>query len=471
MTLGSFINPLQQREAQLVDRSYPTIDTSNMNNRLLDTISNLPQLQAQGRKLAQQQQIQEGVSQIYSQPNLSTSQRLQQVGDVYGRAGAGAEALAANTAYEDQKDKDLKQKIETFTAVGKLLGNVYQSSLQESPDDKEEAIKKVNNLLDGLIKSGIGKDVEDALRGMAQSGYELSLSNDNERDLRVVDNQDGTQSIVDIAKYLPKNKSSIVIEGSATGVETLAQAKAKAQMRSEIALNQTEQELAMKQISNQIEKRQETVVDSLKKTIDSDKASLQKIDQALISLSQPDNPISVSLIPLQAVKVFEKDRTSDADVARATNQSYRGALNRFVSGRLQGKLADSDRADYGRMFKAMQVGMRFSKNRNQLLLAGDSTGLDDIMGDITPSGKDNVVTNFQSFSDPAFIKMKETGILDKLSNYGMSFAIQGNLYRFDNGRLQKLDDSATPKEQPSSKNQNNNGIKIGNKVFNLPNRR
>jgi bacterioferritin (cytochrome b1) len=239
MTLGSFINPLQQREAQLVDRSYPTIDTSNMNNRLLDTISNLPQLQAQGRKLAQQQQIQEGVSQIYSQPNLSTSQRLQQVGDVYGRAGAGAEALAANTAYEDQKDKDLKQKIETFTAVGKLLGNVYQSSLQESPDDKEEAIKKVNNLLDGLIKSGIGKDVEDALRGMAQSGYEFSLSNDNERDLRVVDNQDGTQSIVDIAKYLPKNKSSIVIEGSATGVETLAQAKAKAQMRSEIALNQT----------------------------------------------------------------------------------------------------------------------------------------------------------------------------------------------------------------------------------------
>lgn len=472
MTLGSFINPIQQREAQLVDRSYPTIDTSNMNNRLLDTISNLPQLQAQGRKLAQQQQIEEGVSQIYSQPNLSTSQRLQQVGDVYGRAGAGAEALAANTAYEDQKDKDLKQKIETFTAVGKLLSNVYQSSLQESPDDKESAIKKTNNILNGLIKSGIGKDVEDALRGMAQSGYEFSLSNDNKRDLTVVDNQDGTRSIVDIAMYLPKNKSSIVIEGSATGVETFEQAKAKAQMRSDIALNQTKQELALKEAAEITKNRRETVVDNLKKKIQSYEDDLINIDKALITVANAgDNPISASVLPVATARLFQNDRLSDRDVAIVTDQSYLGRLNQGVDMALHGTRGEKNKSDFAKIIKAFQVATRFVKNKNQLLLAGNLNGLDDVVASLTPSGKERTVTNFESFSDPAFLTMSENGILNGISKMGMSFAIQGNLYRFDNGRLQKLDDSATPKEQPSSKNQNNNGVKIGNKVFNLPNRR
>lgn len=476
MTLGNFINPVLQRQAQLVDRQYPMIDTSNMNDRLLDTISNIPQLQAQGRKLAQQQQIQQGVSQVYSQPNLSTADKLQQVGNVYGRAGAASEALAANTAYEDQKDKDLKQKIETFTAVGKLLGNAYQSSLQESPDNKEEAIKKVNNLLDGLIKSGIGKDVEDALRGMAQSGYEFSLSNDNKRDLRVVDNQDGTQSIVDIAKYLPKNKSSIVIEGSATGAETLAQAKAKAQMRSEIALNQTAQEIAMKEQADIIKNRRETVVNNLKKKIQTYEDDLINIDKALITVANAgDNPISASVLPVTTARLFQNDRLSDRDVAIVTDQSYLGRLNQGVDMALHGTRGQKNKSDFAKIIKSFQVATRFVKNKNQLLLAGNLNGLDDVVSSLTPSGKERTVTNFESFSDPAFLTMSENGILDRLSSIGMSFAIQGNLYRFDNGKLQKLDDSATPKQQTSQNSSSTNNTdkkslkktKVGNKIFDL----
>lgn len=476
MTLGSFINPLQQREAQLVDRSYPTIDTSNMNNRLLDTISNLPQLQAQGRKLAQQQQIQEGISQIYSQPNLSTSQRLQQVGDVYGRAGAGAEALAANTAYEDQKDKDLKQKIETFTAVSKLLGNVYQSSLQESPDDKESAIKKTDNLLNGLIKSGIGKDVEDALRGMAQSGYEFSLSNDNKRDLRLVNNEDGSVSIVDIAKYLPKNESSTVIKGSSTGTETFEEAKAKAQMRSDIALNQTAQELFMKEQADIIKNRRETVINNLKKKIQTYEDDLMNIDKALITVANAgDNPINASVLPVATARLFQNDRLSDRDVAMVTDQSYLGRLNQGVDMALHGTRGAKNKSDFAKIIKSFQVATRFVKNKNQLLLAGNLNGLDDVVASLTPSGKERTITNFESFSDPAFLTMSENGILDRLSSMGMSFAIQGNLYRFDNGKLQKLDDSATPKEQPSQNSSSTNTsnkkslqkVKVGNKIFNL----
>lgn len=476
MTLGSFINPLQQREAQLVDRSYPTIDTSNMNNRLLDTISNLPQLQAQGRKLAQQQQIQEGISQIYSQPNLSTSQRLQQVGDVYGRAGAGAEALAANTAYEDQKDKDLKQKVETFTAVGKILGNVYQTALQENPNDKEGAIKKADNILNGLIQSGIGKDVEDALRGMAQSGYEFSLSNDNKRDLTVINNEDGSLSIVDKQKTLPVGQASIKIPGSATSTETFEQAKAKAQMRSDIALNQTAQELFMKEQADIIKNRRETVVNNLKKKIQTYEDDLMNIDKALITVANAgNNPINASVLPVATARLFQNDRLSDRDVAMVTDQSYLGRLNQGVDMALHGTRGAKNKSDFAKIIKSFQVATRFVKNKNQLLLAGNLNGLDDVVASLTPSGKERTITNFESFSDPAFLTMSENGILDRLSSMGMSFAIQGNLYRFDNGKLQKLDDSATPKEQPSQNSSSTNTsnkkslqkVKVGNKIFNL----
>lgn len=469
MSLGKFINPLSQKSAMLANKELEIpINNEALDARIYDFGMKVPGLLEQSRVAGQNRQIQEGVSQAFQTSGLSTGDRLRQVGEVYGRAGEGAGASNLLKAAQDESDK----KLETLVSIGKLLNMAYQSSLKEG-NGKEASLQKSSKLLSSLLESGLGTEVETPLRTMADIGYSFSLTGDEKRDLRLVNNKDGSVSVVDLSTYLPEGQASTPVKGSTSSEKSLSRIEQEAAVKGNVELSVEAQKLAMKEEADRYKDVRETVNSTIKKRIENFDTDLANIDQGLILASQgKTESLAAAALPLFTAKAFQGSRPTDKDVARTIGDvSYIGKLQRGIKSTIDGTLTTGDASQSGKLFKAMQVAGNLERNKALLNLAGDSAGTNEILDDIRTVGNDKIVTAFKSQYDPAFKKFSSSGILETLSNQGLNFLVNGELHTYRNGKLVNLDQEVSTAAKTAKPKPPGDVVKIKStgKAYPVPN--
>lgn len=205
MTLGQFINPLQQQQERLAG-SRQQIGNSNLEaqqrSALLDALSNAPNRFAQGEKIAQERNIRQGTQQVFNTPGQSPSQRLTALSEAAGRAGDPSLATNLQSAAGGELDKERKRKVEDLTTFSSIIDSAYTSELEKTKD-KDKALKKANELLASLYDSGLGESVKPALDFLVESGRSIPIGGKSSKKTRPIEasTKSGQLALVDPDTY------------------------------------------------------------------------------------------------------------------------------------------------------------------------------------------------------------------------------------------------------------------------------
>lgn len=312
-----------------------------------------------GEQIGRQRRAQEGISQVFSSPNLTPAEQIKQTGLEFGKAGFGQQAQTALTQAEGMGLRAKQaQRAETTQKLNiiKTVGPLISAALSESPE-------KAKEVTDTLLRSDIGNEVAPILQMMSETdaladqGYTITYT------------EDGGKKV---ANYLPKKPTGqIVKKDLGKPVRTTAEEKAEGAK------------------AQAVEKRKLEFPDKVaKKTDDFDK-TVRAASDALRSL-EAGSSISDVGVSYQAARVFEPGgRLSDPDVQRfagnpkAVNQAQR-IYNKLIKGVA---LTDEDREDFRVFFNLNRSLAKLEKNKsilNEVIKESNNLGAttDEMLGKV-----------------------------------------------------------------------------------------
>lgn len=315
---------------------------------LADRISSLGSQFSQGEQVSRERRASEGISRMFQDPTLTPEEQVRQTGIEYGKAGFGGKASTLVGQAEQMrqapmasKSASATQRLNILKTVGPMLGQAFK----ESPE-------KAQVVLDTLLASGIGGEIQPILEMMA--GQEIALDDDSKVVLDKGRDPETDTTTYKVVKLKPgETYQSGLKPLTQTATEEQDTAEKTAKLKKETAL---ETELQKKRIN---------FSENVKKETEGDREVVAIANEAIAFLENANNPVADVGTKYLAARSYEPGgRLSDkeielfAGVPSLANLAKR-AYNKYINGE---QFTSDDRDAFKEFFKMRKALTQIGQN-------------------------------------------------------------------------------------------------------------